>query len=489
MNGESRYDAVVIGAGVGGLVAASYLARARQSVLVLEAQDAAGGACRPSEALGGGVSLGARAVGALDARIVKTLKLRRRGLKFARRAAALAVLRPDGRRLVLDGEGRAPRRAIAAQSLADANAFAAYRADLARLARKLKPLWLERAGLSEEAEADPLLARLKVTSAAAFLNARFESEALKTALAFDASSPFDAGSAVALVWRAAQAMWSESGAAAIVQGGAPALAKALTDAALSAGAELRMQAKVAQLILTDGAAVGVALESGEKIFARVVLSSLSRRATLLKLCPVARAGIAETLALIDSAPVCGEAAIGFLLNGPAELGDGDVPDGARLVLAERLDSFAAAASAARAGRLPDDLILEAAESSAADPSLAPQGRHVLIVRARCLPINPAGGWAKTSPALIARTLAALERHAPNLRGRIVGVDLRLPDGEADGEGAPGRLLASYDERIAMPVDGLFLCGAGAEPMNAVSGRAGRLAAEIALEWLAKGALS
>ncbi|HVZ90154.1 MAG TPA: NAD(P)/FAD-dependent oxidoreductase [Rhizomicrobium sp.] len=487
MNGEARYDAVVIGAGVGGLVAASLLARARRSVLLLEAQDAPGGACRASEALGGAVSLCGPS--AVDARVVKTLRLARRGLKLARRPAAVAALRPDGRRLLIDGEGRAPRRAIAAQSLADAGAIAAHRAELARLGRRLSPLWLERAGARGEADDDPLLARLKVTSAAAVLNARFESEAVKTALAFDAPSPFDSGSAMALVWRAAEAMGRQGGAAAIAEGGAATLAQALADAALSFGVELRLQAKAAELILADGAVVGVALDSGERIFARAVLSSLSRRTTLLKLCPTARAGLAETFALIDAAPVCGEASIGFLLNGPAGLGGGDVPAGARFVLADRLDSFAAAASAARAGRLPDDLILEAASPSAIEPSVAPQGRHVLIVRARCLPVHPAEGWAKASTALIAGALAALERHAPNLRARIVGVDLALPDGEADADGGPARLLASYDERIATPIEGLFLCGAGAEPMNDLLGRAARLAASIALDWLAKGSAS
>jgi phytoene dehydrogenase-like protein len=79
--------------------------------------------------------------------------------------------------------------------------------------------------------------------------------------------------------------------------------------------------------------------------------------------------------------------------------------------------------------------------------------------------------------------AALERHTPHLRERIVGLDLRLPQEEEPFSAT--RLAASYVERIGTPIGGLFLCGTGAEPMNAASGRAGRLAAGIAQAWLAQ----
>ena len=100
-----------------------------------------------------------------------------------------------------------------------------------------------------------------------------------------------------------------------------------------------------------------------------------------------------------------------------------------------------------------------------------------------LPLMPKGGWPALSTKLVERIIAALERHTPHLRERIVGLDLRLPQEEEPFSAA--RLAASYAERVSTPIEGLFLCGIGAEPMNAISARAGRLAAGIAQAWLAR----
>ena len=63
--------------------------------------------------------------------------------------------------------------------------------------------------------------------------------------------------------------------------------------------------------------------------------------------------------------------------------------------------------------------------------------------------------------------------------RVVTPDDANPDGgTASSEPLSTRLLASYEGRMRTPVAGLYLCGETAEPVNAVSGRAGRLAAGL-----------
>ena len=97
--------------------------------------------------------------------------------------------------------------------------------------------------------------------------------------------------------------------------------------------------------------------------------------------------------------------------------------------------------------------------AAAAPSASP-GQYNLWIR------------AKGAPALDA-VIAQLERFAPLLRSRVVASESTVRDV------ARSALLEPAQARIATPIEGLFLCGGEAEPVEALSGRAGRLAAALA----------
>jgi phytoene dehydrogenase-like protein len=282
---------------------------------------------------------------------------------------------------------------------------------------------------------------------------------------------------LAFVWRAAQEMCGLQGAVATPLGGLPALVDVLVAAVQTGGVEIRTKARVGRLVLDGNSVGGVALDSGEEVFGRSVLSCLSRRATLIDLAPAASAGLAETQKLMRSAPRAGEASILFLLNATPDFGGTNTQQTARFVVADRLENYAAAATAIREGQLPDDLLLEVTVPTAADPSLAPHGQHLVSVRVPGLPLAPKEGWPALTGKLIERVVATLERHTTHLRARIVGTDTRMPVEDEPESGA--RLMAPCAMRIETPIDGLFLCGTSAEPRNAISGRAGRLAAGIA----------
>jgi phytoene dehydrogenase-like protein len=462
MTGNGRKDAIVIGAG--GLAAAAYLARAGLSVTVLEAEGGIGG---PGAAIAEGARAPTNPICALDPRVVKDLKLVKHGLRFALRDMPLVGLRPDGKHLVLGRDVHQAARSIAAHSPSDALAFPTYRRDLFALARAMRAVWWE----EDEMPGGDLLARLKVEGSAAFLNGWFETDALKAALAFDADgfSPLEAGSGLALLWHAAQEMRGLQGALAVPLGST--LADALLAAAQTGGVELRTKARVARILVAGGAATGVELDSGEQLLADTVVSSLSRRATLLDLTPTASAGFAATHALAAKREAAGEAALTFVLNAKPDFVGQPVPLHGRFVFAERLESHAIAQAAARAGRLSDELLVEAWLATEGEPGLAPPGQHILCAIVRFVPLE---GRESLGPRLREKVVSLLDRHAPGLKASIVAERIAAPDTSGDPVSAE-RLSAPFSARIRTPIEGLFLCGRGAEPMPSVSYRACRLA--------------
>ncbi|HTQ12906.1 MAG TPA: NAD(P)/FAD-dependent oxidoreductase [Rhizomicrobium sp.] len=477
------FDAVVVGAGVGGLTAACYLARSGRKVLLAEARNRLGGRCE-SIALGEGFTapLGAHELHALDPRVARELKLARHGLKFVVRGMALAGLGHGGRHALIVRDVRDTVRNIASLSRADADAWPAFHAELFALARALRPRWWEARPPKPLARRhQEVFEALRHVSAAAWLDSRFESDVLKATLAFDATvagySPYEPGSALLLVWRAAQEMCGLQGVSAWPMGGPAALAAALADAAKAQGVEIRTGAAVEHVLMQDEAAAGVALASGESIAAPLVFSSLSRRATLGRLAPAGACGF-ETLAALAHEPVTGEARIVLALKSLPPFNGMAVPATARFVLAERLESQAAAWSAAHAGRLPDELTLEFVIPTAAEASLAPHGQHVASVLVR--PV-PAAMSAAMKTQLTARVTAALDAQMSGLAGSVASAETFTPAELAARYGHPGNAVdihSNWNQRIMTTIPGLYLCGA--EPVPAPSGRAGRIAAALAL---------
>lgn len=496
------HDVIIIGGSVGGLVAATYLARGGAHVTLLEARNVLGGEVGNARIIDGfSGPLVAHAFYALDPRMVKELELHKHGLRFVERDMPLVALRPGGRHIVIARDPHTARSALAAQRGTDADAYMRFRREAMGMARHLRPLWT---GALPEAEAraevaakalklSPARARelqaLSRMSAAVYLDRWFESDALKAALGFDVAadglSPQEPGSALALLWRYAQESCGLQGAVSQPKGGPGALANALAEAARAAGAELRTGANVKAISIEHGRPAGVVLETNENLRAETILSSLPAEQTLALLPPEAM-GVGTSLP--DHATATGTAKMLLALNGlPPFAGlDRDALRG-RLVIAERPESAAEAKGAALAGRLAPELVMEITVPSIADASLTPEGQHVMSVRVPYLPLLPEGGWSARRDVLADRIIATLESYAPGLRARIVARELLTPDDIATryGTGAGDattvtRLLTPCVTRARTPLPGIYLCGASAEALSAVSGCAGRVAANLVL---------
>ncbi len=511
---DNAWDAVIIGGGIGGLTAAAYLARAGKRTLRLETRDVFSGRAE-SGALGGNIfaPVAAEAFYSVDQKLIRDLQLHQFGLRFAQRAMPLTVLRPDGRHLNLPHELFGARAAILAEGTADASAYPRFRRELFALARRLRLLWSpQSAGLVQNRTRGSLeaitqscalskqeIARLDIaarSSANDFLQNWFESDTLKTALAFDTTldgvGPDEPSSALLLVWRAAQESSGLQGAVGQITGGPVVLADAIADAARADGAVLRLGAQIASIEVENGQVAGLKLGDGSFVETKRIISSLSARQLFedLLVPEVLPFGALRRLAR----PAHFSSAKGhFALRGLPPFAGLSAPQlRGRLIISEHPEAAAESKVAALSGHLPSNLVMEITVPSIADPTLTNTDMHILSVRIPFLPLSPTGGWAANEDVLRKRILAVLESYAPGLIDRIISGFVITPDDFRERYGADvsnanflERLLSTYEERVRTSIKGLYLCGIDAEPLDAITGRAGRAAASFALAELAE----
>jgi phytoene dehydrogenase-like protein len=502
------HDAIVVGGGHNGLVAAFYLARAGLRTLVLERRGIVGGACVTEEfAPGYRASPGAYVLSALRPAIWRDMALRARGLRVSPAGPSLNLF-ADGASFVLRNTDAETAAEIRPFSRADAGAFAEFKREMAAIGALLFPTMdaapgplriglraARRRGVAERA------AELLTTSARRYLDARFESEHVKAALGWDAISntlagPSDSGTGVALLHEHAA---DPSGAVpwGFVPGGMGEVTRMMADAAREQGAEIRTDAEVARVVVEDGRARGVELRDGSSLRARVVLSNADPKRTFLGLCDAADlparfqgairayrcegASLKLNLALSGLPALAGRRAPGDEHRGLIQV---------TLPLAE-MDRQQ---DDARRGIPAIDPHLEVCFPTVHDPSLAPEGGHVVTVGARSQPYTLAGeGWDVMRNRVADRVVEQLGRFFPDLPGMVVGREalspldlerrLALTGGHhLHGDMLPDQLFLLRPVRGAAgyraPIRGLYLCGAGTHPGGGVTGANGRNCAGV-----------
>ena len=469
------HDAIVVGAGHNGLVAAAYLARAGLDVLVLERRDVVGGAC-VTEELWPGVraSPGAYTLSLLRRRIVDELDLAAHGLRVEVHEPYLFAPLPDRRRVVTWSSRERTRAQLAREwGSADADAYAAWSERWERAAARARPLlleppdrerWLAAIGpeLLDGSIADDL--------------ASIPSEEVRVPFAIQGligtlAAPEDPGTAfVGLYHELGERPWG------FARGGMGAVTQALASAARAAGAEIRTEAEVARV---SGRSVVLA-GSGDELDARAVLSNADpvRTARL--------AGAPEPAGWRTDGPTV---KVMLLLDGVPDFPawPGPEPWAGTIDIGFSLADLAVAAAEARAGRPAARPWIEAACQTAADATLAPPGRHVLSLFCQCFPPDVDADAA--ADAAIARFAEA----CPGLPGCIVERlaigprELEARFGLTGGHIFHGEMLGDqllerrFAPRRFAGIDGLYLCGSGAHPGGAVTGAPGYLAAQAVLE--------
>jgi phytoene dehydrogenase-like protein len=508
---NSSFDAIVIGAGHNGLTCASFLAQSGRKVLVVEAAATPGGAAATREfAPGYKVSSGAHLLTQLNPKVAKELGLQNHGLKLAASDLKTVALGRGGENVSLHG---AKASGVSAE---DQKAYADFYQQNKRFAKVLDGFFSNRpASLVDRDWGDNLsllklgwnirsmgkddmqdLLRVGLINIYDVAKEHFDSELLQAAVSMDGvlgshMGPRSPNTVYGYLYRHLGDHYGMQGPA-VVAGGMGTLGAAFASAATGFGAEIRYNSPVASVLMENSRAVGVTLANGETIRANTIVSNADPKTTLAKLVgyPQLDAGFARRIENFRSRGVT--AKLHLALDGLPQFSGLDSADaGARLLLAPDMDYIERAFNHAKYGEYSQRPAMEISIPTVHDSSLAPAGKHVLSAIVQYAPYNLKGGWASGKQAFTEICLDHLEACAPGIKSQVSACELLTPkDLEAEfgmtgGHWHHGEM--SLDQALMMrpvpganqyatPVEGLYLCGAGAHPGGGVMGLAGRNAA-------------
>lgn len=438
-------DALVIGGGHNGLIAAAYLAKGGASVCVLEARAKTGGATDTMspwpEAPEFRVSTLSYVMSLMPERIISDLDLRRHGYRIFPQGIRFHPL-SDGRAIIGDGGAR-EHASIAQFSQRDAERHEAFWAWLTRLAGLLAPMLMEapprlgsrhasdvldqlrfvmrrRHGMDVRTVAD--ITKLFTMSAEDLLREWFESSELIGEMAMPSvlgawGGPDTPGTAYVLMHLSMGLAGStgHAGAWGYPEGGMGAVADACRKAAEAAGAIVRVNAPVEQVLVRGGRAEGVVLTGGEELRAPVVITTTHPKIAFERhVAPEhlpddfrrdianwrSRSGMVKVNIAVDRAP---------RFTADPE-GDPDILGG-EIGLLDGVEDLADAFADARAGRAAERPFADLAIPTAYDRTLAPEGAHIVSLCSQFVPAR----WADEDHP------GELEAYADRLVGRIEAV--------------------------------------------------------------------
>jgi phytoene dehydrogenase-like protein len=336
----------------------------------------------------------------------------------------------------------------------------------------------------------------------------FETELLRAVIAARGIfgtflGPWSAGSSLQLLIRAAGDS-HPAGSAFFAAGGMGSVTQAMASAAKAAGVEIRTGAEVIEIRVKDGAATGVLLGTGEEIRAQAVISNADPKRTLLKLTDPTHLSPDFVQKLQHYRGTGTVAKVNLALSAlPAfsalKNGDGAALKG-RIHIGPEIDYLERAFDESKYGNFSRQPYLEVAIPSLTDPTLAPDGKHVMSIYMQYAPYKLKGDWESqrsTLGQIVVQTLAA---YAPKLPELILTHQIITPQDLEDVYGLTGGQIFHGDlaldqfftmrplldwARYRTPIENLYLCGSGTHPGAGLTGGSGANAAREILRALKK----
>jgi phytoene dehydrogenase-like protein len=515
------YDAIIIGAGHNGLTNAAYLAKAGLDVVVLEKNDYIGGASASREMHEGWIySSSSYVCSMLRQALHRDLNLTKHGLILVPYLSTVNF-GDNGETLIAYHNAEAEYLELKRHSPHDADAMHRFQTDLARYAQFIRKtllrtppdptsfrprdiremLFLGRKFWSLGEREMYEYVRFFTMSAAEFLEDYFENDLIKAAMASPgiigtALGVYSPGSAYILLHHVMGDVDGNIGAWGLARGGMGAISAAIAGAAREHGAEIRTEAGVQKIIVKNGKASGVALESGEELQARIVVSNLDARRTFTQVMDKddLPQGIYEKAKNFKIRGSSGK--VNIALSGLPRftgLPRNRYVDRGGQTFSGSLETMERAFDCWKHGRWSDDPFIESVIPSAWDPTVAPPGKHWMSNFIQyCPPKLADGPWTPEKRDQFGQTVIdKIERYSPGFKDLIVHVEVRTPFelenevGLTEGNIFQGELTIDQllfnrpfpgYAQYRMPVKNLYMCGSSTHPGGGVSSACGANAA-------------
>src|SRR4029077_3420291 len=470
----------------------------------------------------------AHTAGPIRTDIVRDMQLEKHGLRFITPETCVTALSPEGRALSLYQDAAKSAQEIAAFSQKDATKYPEFQQSLGKISRVIGDALATTPPDIDHPSSGDLWSMLKTGRALRNLGKRdmyrvlrwgpmavadlvaeyFETELLRAVIAARGIfgtflGPWSAGSSLQLLIRAAGHS-QPAGSAFFAAGGMGALTQAMASAAQAAGVEIRTAAEVIEIRVKGGAATGVLLSTGEEINAKAVISNADPKRTLLKLTDPTHLSPDFVQKLQHCRGNGTVAKVNLALSGlpnftALKSGNGDALTG-RIHIGHEIDYLERAFDSSKYGNFSPHPYLEAAIPSLTDPTLAPEGQHVMSIYMQYAPYKLKGDWEEQRKALGQTVVQTLAQYAPNLPELILTHKIITPLDLEEKYGLTGGQIFHGDlaldqfftmrplldwARYQTPIQNLYLCGSGTHPGAGLTGGSGANAAREILKELKK----
>lgn len=477
------YDVIVIGAGCGGLCAGALLSKQGRKVLVLEQSSRIGGCCSTFERDGFHFDVGASIV-----EVIKPIEMtfEKLGTSLQKEIDLIAcdpimsVVFRDGSRVTypLSIEGTAEViRQIAPEDVEGWYGFVDFMSELNDVS--LDTFFVMPADnmgdLLRMVQKDRRLIKFLPTFLASYqdvMQKYFKSDKVLKTMGYQS---LYIGLPPALVpGPFAMIPYSEHRGVYYPRGGMVKIPEALERCGARLGMETRLNARVQKVLVYDGRAQGVVLADGTEISAKVVVSDVNAKMLYLdmigqeKLPPLAAAGV-KSYAYSKSVPM-----VYVGVDYEPDLAShhsliGVTPDGVNRYWWDYVEK----------GRLMEENIGLICWPTHSDPSLAPEGHHVLNLIPEGFYHLKGTDWDSEKPRFIERTLKYLDSFAvPGLLDHVKVVDCATPlDFERELMLPEGAIYALQQDLAAAAmfrpaarsksIRGLYLTGSSTHPGGGV----------------------
>jgi len=518
---SEKYDAIVVGGGHNGLTCAAYLAKAGRKTLVLERRHILGGAAVSEEIYPGFTyTVCSYVISLLRAEVTRELELPKHGLQI-RPIDHTFLPMDNGDCFVAYADAAKYREEIKRHSVRDADRAAIFAEIMHKMAVAVKPILtyrppnLSKPGLRDLRTLKDFgqhlhslgedtfkhFYKIMTMSCDDFLAEHIETDIVRAMYGLigvigTMLGPKSPGTAYVLLHHYMGELDGAYSAWGSQRGGTGGVSECIASSARSAGAETRLNSTVAQVIVKNGKAVGVAMENGDEIYADVVVSGCDPKVTFRKLIEEKELP-SELVHTIDKFKYRGSSgkvnlALDGMPNFTAMKEDVFLRGGIDIV--PSVDYLEKAYDDAKYDGFSKRPAMEISIPSMSDPTMAPPGKHVMsiFVQYANYDLSKHGTRDQQREVFGNTVIDTLADYCPNIKDIMLHKQVLTPaDLEDDFALTEGNIFhgeltldqlfffrpAAEWSAYATPVRGYYQCGSGTHPGGGITCGPGRMAAK------------